>query len=62
MMIMMNCVCCMVDLMDHGLALLPAGTIVRDPHHGESRTWDKQDLHLCRTWVHDLLNEVLHKW
>ena len=41
MMIMMNCVCCMADLMDHGLALLPAGTIVRDPHHGESRTWDK---------------------
>ena len=33
------------------LALFPAGTIVRDPHHRESPTRCKQDLKLCRTWV-----------
>ena len=30
------------------LALFPAGTIVRDPHHPESPTCREQDLHLCR--------------
>ena len=41
------------------LALFPAGTIVRDPHHLESPTRCKQDLNLCRTWVQALLNEVV---
>ena len=31
------------------LALFPAGTIVRDPHHRESPTRRKQDLNLRRT-------------
>ena len=33
------------------LALFPAGTIVRDPHHRKSLTCHKHDLNLCRTWV-----------
>ena len=32
------------------LAFIPAGTIVRDPHHLESRTCHEQDLNLRRTW------------
>ena len=31
------------------LALFPAGTIVRDPHHRESPTRREQDLNLRRT-------------
>ena len=31
------------------LALFPAGTIVRDPHHRESSTSREQGLNLCRT-------------
>ena len=31
------------------LALFPARTIVRDPHHLESLTHCEQDLNLCRT-------------
>ena len=31
------------------LALLPAGTIVRDPHHRVSSTHREQDLNLQRT-------------
>ena len=31
------------------LALFPAGTIVRDPHHRESPTRRNQDLNLRRT-------------
>ena len=41
------------------LALFPAGTIVRDPHHRESPTRRKQDLNLRRTWVQALLNEAV---
>ena len=37
------------------LALFPAGTTVRDPHHRESLTRRKQDLNLCRTWVQSLM-------
>ena len=33
------------------LALFPAGTIVRDPHHLKSLTCCEQDLNLRRTWV-----------
>ena len=33
------------------LALFPAGTIVRDPHHRESLTCLEQGLNLHRTWV-----------
>ena len=33
------------------LALFPAGTIVRDPHHRESPTRPEQGLNLRRTWV-----------
>ena len=33
------------------LALFPAGTTVRDPHHRESPTRREQDLNLRRTWV-----------
>ena len=32
------------------LALLPAGTIVRHPHHHESLTCREQGLNLCITW------------
>ena len=31
------------------LALFPARTIARDPHHRVSLTFRKQDLNLCRT-------------
>ena len=40
-------------------ALFPARTIVRDPHPRESLTCHKQDLNLCKTWVHDLLHKVV---
>ena len=40
------------------LALFPAGTIVRDPHHRESPTCRKQGSNLRRTWVQAWLNEV----
>ena len=33
------------------LALFPATTIVRDPHHRESPTRRKSNLNLCRTCV-----------
>ena len=35
---MMNCFCGMVDRRKAFIALFPAGTIVRDPHHRESPT------------------------
>ena len=38
------------------LALFPAGTIVRNPHHCKSLISHEQDLNLLRTWVQDLLN------
>ena len=41
------------------LALFPAGTIVRDPHHCEFPTRREQDLNLRRTWVQVSLNEVV---
>ena len=34
---------------ERGLALFPAGTILRDPHHRESPTRREQNLNLCRT-------------
>ena len=40
------------------LALFPAGTTIKDPHHRKSPTRRKQDLNLRRTWVHAFLNEV----
>ena len=43
------------------LAFFPAGTTVRDPHHGESPTRRQQDLNLRRTRVKALLNEVVQK-
>ena len=33
------------------LALFPAGTIVRDPHHRESPTHLEQGLNMRRAWV-----------
>ena len=33
------------------LALFPAGTIVRDPHHHKSLPCHKHDLNLYRAWV-----------
>ena len=33
------------------LALFPAGTIVRDPHHHKSPTRREQGLSLRRAWV-----------
>ena len=41
------------------LTLIPAGTIVRDPHHHESPTHREQDLNLRKTWLQPLLNEVV---
>ena len=41
------------------LALFPARTMVRDPHHCESPTRCEQDLNLRRTWVQAFLNEVM---
>ena len=49
-MMMMNCFCGMVDWRKR-LALFPAGTIVRDPHHRKSPTRREQDLNLRRTLV-----------
>ena len=46
-MMMMNCFCGMVD--QRRLALFPAGTIVRDPHHLESPTRREQGLNLRKT-------------
>ena len=41
------------------LALFPAETIVRDPHHGESPARNDQVLKMRRTWVQTYLNEVV---
>ena len=41
------------------LALFPAGTIVRSPHHRESPAHREQDMNLRTTWVQALLNEVV---
>ena len=50
MMKMMNCFCGMVDVTDkRRLALFPAGTTARDPHHRESPTRREQVLNLRRT-------------
>ena len=49
-----------VWLTDEGcVVLIPARTIVRDPHHRESPIRFEQDLNLRRTWVPVLLNEVV---
>ena len=53
MMMMMKCFYGMVGR----LAVFPAGTIVRDPHHRESPTCRGQDLHWRRALVQALLNE-----
>ena len=59
MMMMMNCFA--VWLTDERrLALFPAGTIVRDPHHRESLTRRKQDLNLRRAWVLKLCSSDNH--
>ena len=41
------------------LALFPARTIVRDPHHHESPTRRELGLNLHRTWVQAWLNKVV---
>ena len=52
MMVMKNCFCEMVELTDERhLAIFPAATIVRDPHHRESLTHCEQDLNLRRNCV-----------
>ena len=43
--------CGMVVTDERRLALFPAGTIVRDPHHCESLTCREQDMNLRRIWV-----------
>ena len=48
MMIVMECFCGMVDR-QRRLALFPAGTIHRDPHHRESPTCRELDWNLHRT-------------
>ena len=48
MMMMMNCFVVWLTS-KRRLALFPAGTIVRDPHHRESSTSREQGLNLCRT-------------
>ena len=58
MMMMINCF--VVSLTNERcLALYPAGTIIRDPHHRESLTGCKQDLNMPRIWVQTFLNEVM---
>ena len=47
-MMMMNCFCGMVDRRK-AFSLIPAGTIVRDPHHRKSPTRREQGLNLRRT-------------
>ena len=49
MMMMMNCFCGIWWTDERRLALFLAWTIVRDPHHRESRTRREQDLSLRRT-------------
>ena len=50
MMMMMMMMVFVVWLTDERfLTLFPAGTIVRDPHHRESRTRREQELNLRRT-------------
>ena len=41
------------------LTLFPAGIIVRDPHHCESRTRLQKGLELCRACVQAYLTEVV---
>ena len=41
------------------LALFTVRTILREPHHCKSVTLHEQDLNLRRTWVEDLLSEVV---
>ena len=47
-MMMMNCFVVWLTDERHS-ALLPVGTIVRDPHHCKSPTHREQGLNLCRT-------------
>ena len=58
MMMMMNCFVIWLNDERH-VALFPAETIVRDPHHRESPTRREQDLNLHRTRVQAYLNEVV---
>ena len=52
MMMMMIMNCFVVWLTDERcLALIPARSIVRDPHHRESPTCRRQGLNMRRTWV-----------
>ena len=51
MMKMMNCYYGMWLTDGKSLALFPAGTFVRDPHHREYTTRREQSLNLRRTWV-----------
>ena len=51
MMIMMIIVFVVWLTDERRLALFPAGTIVRDPHHRESSTRREQGLNLRRTWI-----------
>ena len=58
-MMMMNCFLWYLLTDERHLALFPARTIVRDPHHRESPTRHEQELSLHRTWVQAELNEVV---
>ena len=60
MMMMMNWFCSIVELTNkRHLALFPAWTIVRDPHHRKYPTCCEQDLNLRRILVQALLNKVM---
>ena len=48
MMMVAVCFCGIVDQKKRRLALFPAGTIIRDPHHGEFPTRREQELNLRR--------------
>ena len=58
----MMMICFVVRLTEERrLALFPARTIVRDPHHRESATCREQGLNLRRTGVQALLSEVVQQ-
>ena len=58
----MMIICFVVRLTEERrLALFPARTIVRDPHHRESATCREQGLNLRRTRVQALLSEVVQQ-
>ena len=58
MMMVAVCFCGIVDQKKRRLALFPAGTIIRDPHHGEFPTRREQELNLRRIWVQVVIHRT----